>query len=233
MIAKYIAEGLYSIPIQKVNVFVIISPQGVTLIDTGFPQHAETILKALEELHLQANDVHKIILTHAHPDHIGNAAVMKQLTGAEVFIHALDAEIAEKGGGFRPVYPAPGFINWFMKKFILGKIRQVEPVTIDHFLTEEAALPVGDGELRIIHIPGHCLGQTALLWNRHGGVLFVADACMHLNNLKYSFVYEDIETGRQSLTKLAGLDFQVACFGHGATITKDADKVFKKKWLIG
>ena len=86
--------------------------------------------------------------------------------------------------------------------------------------------------LTAIHVPGHCAGQIALLWQQHGGVLIAADACSNLMGLGLSLAlgYEDLEQGRRSLHKLSALDFRVACFGHGKPILKDAASRFREVW---
>jgi hypothetical protein len=61
-------------------------------------------------------------------------------------------------------------------------------------------------------------------------VLIAADACSNLPRLGLSLGYEDLEEGRRSLLKLSALDFQVACFGHGKPILKDAGLKFKRLW---
>ncbi len=231
MIAQKMADGLYMISHKRVNMFLIVQPDGCILIDTGFPDSADTVVAALAELGKKPTDIRHILLTHNHPDHIGSAAVLQKLTGAEVYIHDLDAPIAKAGGGFRPVYPAPGLLNWLMKKFVLGKVRQVDPVRIDHRLTDSQILPLAGG-ITVIHVPGHCLGQVAFFWPQHGGVLFAADTCMNLGRLVWAFVYEDFAEGKRSLQKLTKLDCQMAGFGHGNAIITGAGAQFRA-WVTG
>jgi glyoxylase-like metal-dependent hydrolase (beta-lactamase superfamily II) len=72
-----IADGLYVIPVGPVNTFLLDSPDGCALIDTGVSGSAAGILRALYELDKQPRDLRHIILTHAHPDHIGSLAALK------------------------------------------------------------------------------------------------------------------------------------------------------------
>jgi glyoxylase-like metal-dependent hydrolase (beta-lactamase superfamily II) len=67
------------------------------------------------------------------------------------------------------------------------------------------------------------------LWPQKGGVLFAADACSNVFGLNLSIAYEDLEEGKRSLNKLAELEFQIACFGHGKAILHDAAEHFR--WL--
>jgi len=77
MPAKSIVDGLYVIPVGPVNTFLLDSPDGCVLIDAGIPGSADKILQAVRDLNKQANDIRHIILTHAHPDHIGSLAALK------------------------------------------------------------------------------------------------------------------------------------------------------------
>jgi glyoxylase-like metal-dependent hydrolase (beta-lactamase superfamily II) len=222
-----IADGLYIIPVGPVNTFLLDSPDSCALIDTGVPGSVPAILRALHALGKQPRDIRHIILTHAHPDHIGSLAALKKMTGAEVYIHPADAEIAGTGGGFRPMSPAPGLFPAMMFQMFVRPLEIVEPATIEHHVQTGELLPIAGG-LTAIHVPGHCEGQLAFLWPRHGGVLFAADTCMNVMGLGWTMGYEDLEQGKRSLKKLAQLDFQVACFGHGQTILHDAGDRFRK-----
>src|ERR1700722_20455718 len=91
-----IADGLFVIPVGPVNTFLLDSPDGCALIDTGVSGSAAAILRALHALGKQPTDVRHILLTHAHPDHIGSLAALKKVTAAEAYIHPLDADIATK-----------------------------------------------------------------------------------------------------------------------------------------
>ena len=52
-----------------------------------------------------------LIFTHGHPDHIGSAAAIVRETGARTYMHPLDIPMAESGGPFRPMRPAPGLLR--------------------------------------------------------------------------------------------------------------------------
>lgn len=229
MSAKQIVPGLYAIPLGVVNAFLLESSDGLALIDTGYPGDSEKMLQAVREIGKQPRDVRHIILTHAHPDHIGGFAVLKQATGAVAYIHPSDAAIATTGAGFRPLKPAPGLAIGIMFRLFIRPVAGIEGAEIEHQVNDGDELPIAGG-LRAIHAPGHCAGQLAFLWRQHGGVLFAADACGNVTGLGWSLGYEDFEQGKRDLKKLAQYDFQVTCFGHGSAITQEASVQFKRKW---
>src|SRR4051794_29878431 len=95
-----------------------------------------------------------------------------------------------------------------------GMCLQDQVVVVGHLRIEHAArggetMSLG---LRAVHLPGHSAGQLALLWPERGGVLIAADAAANVFGLALSPLYEDVEEGRWSLSLLAALEFEVACF---------------------
>jgi glyoxylase-like metal-dependent hydrolase (beta-lactamase superfamily II) len=226
---KQIARGCFEISLGAVNVFMLESENGWALIDTGFPASADAILTAVQQLGKRPADIRHIIVTHAHPDHIGSLAAIKRATGAAIYMHPLDAPIAQAGGGFRPLTPAPGLMANLMFRLFIRPPGPIEGAATDHLVNDGDMLPIAGG-LTAMHTPGHCAGHLAFLWPRQG-VLFAGDTCSNLPRLGLSVAYEDLQVGKQSLAKLAKLDFEVACFGHGKAIQRDASTQFHKHWL--
>ncbi len=105
---------------------------------------------------------------------------------------------------------------------------RVAAVVIDQPLSDGEILPIAGG-IKIIHVPGHCAGQVALLW-RPGRMLFAGDVCMNIMGLGDPVGFESLEDGRASQRKLASLSFDTAGFGHGKPIAKDASTRFRNKW---
>ena len=230
MSATQIARGLYVIPVGPVNTFLLESSDGDTLIDSGLPGSADKVLRAIRELGKQSGNIRHILLTHAHADHIGSFAALKKATGADAYMHQADAAIVTSGTGFRRMQAAPGLLTGLMFRLFVRPPLSVEAASIEHHVKDGDMLPLADGGLIAIHVPGHCLGQLAFLWPEHGGVLFAADACSNVMGLGWSLGYEDLEEGKRSLKKLARRNFEIACFGHGKAIMRNASGQFRKKW---
>jgi glyoxylase-like metal-dependent hydrolase (beta-lactamase superfamily II) len=228
MDATQVVPGLWQIKIKFVHAFVLDAGDGLVLIDTGIPGSAPVIQEALRAIGRGPADIRHILVTHCHSDHSGSLAELGRITGAPAGMHPLDAAMVRQGKTIRPLRPAPGLLNALVCRFLLpGAPTEVEPAEIAHEVQDGQTVA---GGLRAIHIPGHCAGQLAFLWPEHGGVLIAADAAANVFGLALSPMYEDVDEGRRSLGKLAGFDFEVACFGHGKVIPSGASQRFRQKW---
>ena len=228
MAVTEIVKGLHAVPVSYVNAFLLDGPDGLTLVDAGLPGKEGVILDALRGLGRAPGDLRHIVLTPAPPDHSASLAALTRATGAQTWIHALDAPIVERGTGVRPMTAAPGLLPRLIFTFVVRGGTATEPCAIDHLIADGELLPVAGG-LRAVHAPGHCAGQVALLWEGLG-VLFAADVCSNVMGLGPPICYEDRAEGERSQRKIAALDFDTACFGHGKAIPRGAAKRFRAKF---
>ena len=228
MAFRQLVDGVHMLP-GLVNIYLIETPDGLALIDTGFPGSSDKTLEALHASGRNPRDVRHIVLTHYHVDHVGGAAALQRATGATVHAHAVDAPIIETSTGYRPVRASPGLRNRIVAALITRRVPKVEPTHVDHMIAPGESLPFLDG-LTAIHIPGHSAGQVALLWQRASPVLFAADACVNRRGLQLAVVNEDMGLAKRSLAALAALRFETACFGHGPPIMTGADQQFRSTW---
>jgi glyoxylase-like metal-dependent hydrolase (beta-lactamase superfamily II) len=106
----------------------------------------DQIEDVLEVLSRRGLKVKAIVITHAHIDHIGGAAKLKQATGAPVYMNQNDAELQ----AMLPVQAA-----W------LG-MRNPENVEIDVAVKDGDSLLVGVAEFHVMHTPGHTPGSISL-----------------------------------------------------------------------
>ena len=228
MVVKPVIKGVHVVPMGFSNAFLIESDDGLTLIDAGFPDKEAAVFGAIRNLGRSLGQLKHLIFTHGHPDHIGSAAAIVRETGAKTFMHPLDIPLAESGGPFRPLSPAPGLLGQVLCNLFYHPDERLKPVAIDQSLTPGEILPIAGG-IEIVHTPGHCAGQVALLW-RPGRMLFAGDVCMNVIGLGDPVGFESLTEGRASQRKVASLAFDAAGFGHGKPIVRDASTRLRDKY---
>jgi hydroxyacylglutathione hydrolase len=171
-----------------VNVFMIYGTYGVCLIDTGVAGSEEAIYDYLRSTERKVSDIHMIIATHAHPDHIGAARTIKGDTACSVAAHPLERPWIEDVDLQAKERPIPDFHS-----LVAGR------VPVDKTLEDGLAFDLGCGlKLQIFHTPGHSRGSISILFLGYM-VLFSGDAIPVPGALP---IYEDPLASIASIKKL-------------------------------
>jgi glyoxylase-like metal-dependent hydrolase (beta-lactamase superfamily II) len=184
----------------------------VTLIDTGAPGSGAAILSAVPA-------VDRMVVTHAHVDHIGSAAELHEATGAPVLAGTGDASAIRAG----TAVPPPVFEDWevpIYQRVSDGLPDTAPPVPVDRELVDGDVLDFGGGA-EILAIPGHTEGSIAIHLPHHG-VLFTGDTVANVDALMLGVFNQNRAQTVASFRRLAGLDVEAACFGHGEPISTGA-----------
>jgi glyoxylase-like metal-dependent hydrolase (beta-lactamase superfamily II) len=203
------------------RVYMIEDADGLTLIDTSLPSAPKSILKQIAGLGYAPVDIKRIIITHAHPDHIGGLHDLQQTTGAEVWASDLEKRVIQDG---LPV-PVPDKKDVKGISRFLTVPRATFPSTpVARILNDGDILDEVMGGLHVISTPGHAPGHLAF-WQPEQKILICGDVMMsmwprHLTK-PFRMVTVDMEENIRSIKKVAELDAQVLCLGHGIPIVKD------------
>src|SRR5688572_23608884 len=123
--------------------YLITTPQGHILIDTGMMTMHDVIKNSVAKLGFKTSDIKIMLSSHAHFDHIEGHAAMQKLTGAQVMAMVGDAEALESGKD----NSALGAIGW-------------EPVKVARVLKHGDTVSLGGNTLRAVHSSGHTQGAT-------------------------------------------------------------------------
>lgn len=224
-----VIDGVYMIAMGNVNAFLIEGEDGLTLIDAGYRGKEAAVFGGIRTLGRSPDELKHLVFTHGHPDHIGSAAAIVRESGARTYMHPLDVHITESGGPFRPLHAAPGILRQVLCPLLYHPAERLDPVAIDQHLHSGETLSIAGG-FEVIHCPGHCAGQVALLWHP-GRMLFAGDVWMNVMGLGDPVGFENLEEGRASQRRVAGLSFDAIGFGHGGAISRGASTHLRKKWL--
>jgi glyoxylase-like metal-dependent hydrolase (beta-lactamase superfamily II) len=219
-----LADGVFRIPTagDYINSFAFVESDGsVTLVDTGMRWAGGTIRRGLAEIGRHPSDVQRIVLTHAHGDHVGSAAALVETTAASgVAVHRADAQYVRDGSP----PPGSGFGRVLQRLPGFG----FKPVAASRELADGDVLDVGGG-LEVHHTPGHTPGHVSLR-HRDSGVLITGDVIFNMAGRMTWPVRAfctDFPLNRRSASVLADLDYRVAAFTHGPHIGASAREVVR------
>lgn len=144
---RHLIANIYYVGTSGVSSFLITTPEGHLLLDTGFADTVPVIRRGVEQLGFKLTDIKIILSSHAHIDHTGGHASMKKLTGARVWASADDAPVLESGGAADFIPFPPDTIRY-------------EPVQVDRIVADGERVTLGGVTLTAHLTPGHTRGAT-------------------------------------------------------------------------
>ena len=197
-----------------VNAFLVSEEDGLTLIDTTVPGGAEKIIGEAERL---GRPIVRILLTHAHGDHVGSLdGLVDRLEGVQVGITARDAKLLRKDKSPEAGEPED------------AKMRGHYPGVKTRPTVE---LSPGDriGSLEVVPAPGHTPGQIAFLDTRDHTLIagdaygnlrgqLVTSAKVTLGSPLPALATWHRPTALQTARELRALDPSSLALGHGAIV---------------
>lgn len=220
-----LAPGLHRIGNDLVAVHLVVTPDGVTIVDAGIPGHYRELREELRRLGRDLGDVRGIVLTHGDTDHLGFAERLRAEHGVPVFAHEADAARARGEERTTPAWgrarllPTARFLAYTALK---GGLRTRHPAEVRTFADGDV-LPL-PGSPRILGLPGHSPGSVAV----HVPALralFVGDALTTRHVLTGTAgpqpapFTDDPAAAADSLARLEGIEADWVIPGHGAPWT--------------
>jgi metallo-beta-lactamase class B len=140
--------NLYYVGSYDLASYLVTTPEGHILINTGVYGSTDLIRSSIESLGFEFDDIEILLTTQAHWDHVADLAEIKRVTGARLFAHEGDVASLEDGGVSDFRYPD-------------GRAPVFEPVAVDRHLQDGDTIELGSTVLTLHHHPGHTKGSSS------------------------------------------------------------------------
>lgn len=215
-----IIGNIYYVGASDVTSFLISTPKGHILIDSGFEETVPQIKANVTKLGFKLEDVRVLLINHAHYDHCGGLAELKKLTKARLFASPPDASVLEDGG-------ASDFRFGGDEEF------RFAPVKVDEILKDGQEINLGETVLKTYFTYGHTKGATSWTTDvsengKKYKVVFMSSVTMldysFVNNEKYPNIAEDFTKTYQTLKNIKA-DVFLASHGQFFDLSEKAAKL--------
>jgi glyoxylase-like metal-dependent hydrolase (beta-lactamase superfamily II) len=229
-LTEQVAPGVHRVADGIVNWYLVVDGDEVALYDAGWPRSWPNVQRALRQIGRSPADLTAVLLTHAHPDHLGAAERVRREAGAKVHVHAPEAPRAHgEGRGASPFSLVPGLLPTLWRPtataFVLEATARgfLFPTWVKELETFETGVALDfPGRPRAVGTPGHTAGHVSFLLG-DAGVVVTGDAIATLNVLTRARgpqlmpdpLNADTARARSSLDALAELPADTLLPGHG------------------
>ncbi len=203
--------GTINVPVA---VFLVRERDSFTLVDTGVPESAGVLVKALGEA-TAGQGPRRVLLTHAHHDHAGGLNALQVAWKPQVICHRDEAPFVTGAMTYRQL-EASGLAFW------LGRLLMTHRgwgVKLEQLLDGGQSV----AGMVVIHLPGHTPGSVAYLHPQDGAVI-CGDAVMNFKGRlsgAFPFSTQDPPAARAAIYRLAELDCNLLLPSHGLPILRD------------
>jgi glyoxylase-like metal-dependent hydrolase (beta-lactamase superfamily II) len=229
------------------NAWALAAGAGIVLVDTGMHQPGSLahLERALYMVNLRVEHARLLVITHAHPDHYGQAAPIVDRAGCELWMHPNHAharagadhpaaalqrriEVARQSG-----VPAEPLRNYAEKGKGLGSgvAGWVQP---DRDLVEGVTFETDLGQWRTVETPGHAPSHVCF-FQAERRLLLSGDHVLGRVSLFYDYGWTPDPAGEflASLERIDALDARLCLSGHGRPFTDVRGHVRANQRLVG
>ena len=200
-----VAGNVYYVGASGVSAFLITTPQGHILVDTGFPETVALVELGVRKLGFRMEDISILLASHAHYDHAGGVAEVKSRTGARFLVNPAEVGPFSRGG---------------KGDFAFGDTYAFRPLKPDGVLRDGGEVRLGGVVVTAHFTPGHTKGCTSYTTtvregrnSYHVAILCSVSAPGYqlVNNRQYPGIVEDFQA---TFKKLRALPCDVFLAGH-------------------
>jgi metallo-beta-lactamase class B len=200
-----VVGNLYYVGASDVSAFLLTTPAGHFLIDTGFAETVPIIESSLGKLGFRMEDIRILLSSHAHADHAGGLAEVKSKSRARLLTNPTESAMFSRGG---------------KGDFAFGDTFSFPPVEPDGALTDRDEISLGGVAVRVHFTPGHTRGCTSYTTTiqeelqTYDVVIpcsLTAPGYRLVDNPLYPTIIEDFES---TFARLRGLPCDIFLGGH-------------------
>ncbi len=205
--AHKVIGNVYYVGSKDLATYLITTPAGHVLINSGFDRTVPLIQRSVESLGFKMTDVKILLASHAHSDHVAGLARLQKLTGAKVYVMQGDDRVIASGGKGQYLYTTD---RW-------------EPCKVDRVLQDRDEVKLGGVTLVARLTPGHTRGCTTWTWQAEEGgkkyaVVVIGSPNVNpgyrlVNNRDYPEIADDFA---RTFAVLKGLPCDVFLGAHGS-----------------
>jgi metallo-beta-lactamase class B len=197
--AHHVIGNIYFVGSKGLGIYLITTPEGHILVNAGLAESVPLIQQSIAKLGFKFSDIRILLISHAHFDHDGGAARIKELTGAKYVVMDADVPVVESGG---------------KEDFFYGKRTDLlyPPAKVDRAVHDGDTVKLGDTVLTAHLTPGHTKGCTTWTFKVQDGgksydVVIVGSPNVNegyklVDNAAYPQIASDYERGFRVLRSL-------------------------------
>ncbi|HMJ71140.1 MAG TPA: subclass B3 metallo-beta-lactamase [Cyclobacteriaceae bacterium] len=200
-----IVGNVYYVGTYDLACYLVTTPQGNILINTGLASSAATIKSNVEALGFRMNDIKILLTTQAHHDHVGAMSAIKKMTGAKLMVNEKDASVLADGG--KSDYAFGGNNSAF------------EPMKSDRLLHDGDTIRLADTQLVMLDHPGHTKGSSSYMLTIESYRVLIVNMPTIVISKKFSEIqtYPGIAKDyARTLSALKELKFDIWLSSHAA-----------------
>lgn len=155
---------IFQVLAGRSNVFLVSNGKTFMLVDTGTKRRRSALLARLEKLGVTSDSLAGLIVTHAHFDHVENAAIIRDRYHPSTFIHQTEAAYLSQGRN--PTIHGTIFLTKLMTDLLESSMSdsfRYDPVDAEYVVSNKLDLSFLGFDAYLLHTPGHTVGSLSVI----------------------------------------------------------------------
>lgn len=219
------------IPVYETNCYLLSTPAGSILVDTGPPRGSDALIAALKAAGVRPGNMQLILITHGHLDHYGNALAVQAWCGAPTAAHPIAVTYSQdRRNAVPPAQTLQAGVVRLVYRLLATWI-PVKPLHADIFLDENTDLSAYGIPARTILIPGHAPGSLGVLTQDND--CLIGDLFVNYTVPSEPLYMSDRSAWRVSYERMRAIRPHMLYPGHGDPFAGTAlDRIYPARFQL-